>query len=84
VVLRVALPGMVSGRLPATLAAEFQDLVRLDELFGSRTGQLLTASAPAPGASAGRSSRYRGDPWTEAVRWDGDLVFLADRGGGSL
>jgi hypothetical protein len=25
-------------------------LVRLDELFGSPTGELLTASAPAPGA----------------------------------
>jgi hypothetical protein len=49
VVLRVALPGMVSGRLLANAGRGAQGLVRLDELFGSRTGQLLTAWAPAPG-----------------------------------
>jgi hypothetical protein len=31
------------------MAAEFQGLDKLDELFRSRTGKLLTAPAPAPG-----------------------------------
>jgi hypothetical protein len=30
--------------------AELQGLDRLDELFGSRTGRVLTAPAPTPGA----------------------------------
>jgi sugar lactone lactonase YvrE len=38
------------GRTLFMLAAEFQGLENLDVLFRSRTGQLLTAPAPAPGA----------------------------------
>ena len=38
------------GRTLFLLAAEFQGLENLDVLFRSRTGQLLTAPAPAPGA----------------------------------
>jgi sugar lactone lactonase YvrE len=43
---------MLGGEDRTTLfmmAAEFQGLDKLDELFRSRTGKLLTVPAPAPG-----------------------------------
>ena len=42
--------GGEDGRTLFMMVADWQDMEKMDVMFHSRTGQVLTAPAPAPGA----------------------------------